>query len=79
MCVSCEEAPGCDHDRDACVASRGEYCDKCGHGSAAILSYTPGRRRAFSWFPTVHPRTRKPLKKADQARWANARAKHKPQ
>jgi len=79
MCVSCKETPGCDHTRDACAASRGEYCAKCGHGAAAILSYTPGRRRAFSWFPTVHPRTRKSLKKAAQARWANARAKHKPQ
>jgi hypothetical protein len=42
------------------------------------LSYTPGRRRAISWFPTVNPCKRKPLKKAAHARWANARAKHKP-
>jgi hypothetical protein len=50
MCVYCKEAPGCDHERDACAASLGEYCAKCGHGSAAILSYTPGRRWLFSWF-----------------------------
>ena len=36
MCVYCKEAPGCDHERDACAASRGEYCAQCGHGSAAI-------------------------------------------
>ncbi len=74
MCVSYNETPDCDHERDACAASRGEYCAKCGHGSAAVLSYTPGRRRAISCFPTLSPRKRKPLKKAAQARWANARA-----
>ena len=79
MCVYCKEAPGCDHERDACAASRGEYCAQCGHGSAAILSYTSGPRRAFSWFPPVNPRKRKPLKKAAHAPWANARAKNKPQ
>jgi hypothetical protein len=40
MCVYCKEVPGCDHERDACAASRGEYCAKCGHGSGAILWYT---------------------------------------
>ena len=48
MCVYFKEATGCDHKRDACAARRGEYCAKCGHGSAAVLSYTPGRRRAIS-------------------------------
>jgi hypothetical protein len=71
MCVSCKEAPGCDHDREACAVSRGAYRSRCGHGSAAVLSYTPGRRRAFSWLPTVNPRKRRPLNKAAQARWAN--------
>ncbi|MBF8283576.1 MAG: hypothetical protein HW378_2491 [Anaerolineales bacterium] len=77
MSVYCKEAPGCDHERDACAASRGERCVECGHGSAAILSYTPGPRWAFAWFPAVNPRKRKPLKKAAQARWTNARAKNK--
>jgi hypothetical protein len=58
MCVYCKDALGCDHERDACAASLGEYCAKCGHGSAAILSYTPGPRWAFSWFPPVNPRKR---------------------
>ena len=79
MCVYCKEAPGYDHERDACAASLGEYCATCGHGSAAILSYTPGPRYAFSWFPPVNPRTRKSLKKAAHARWTKARAKKKPQ
>jgi hypothetical protein len=79
MCVYCKGAPACDHERDACAASRGERCIQCGHGSAAFLSYTPGPRRPISWFPAVNPRKRKPLKKATQARWANAWAKHKPQ
>jgi hypothetical protein len=79
MCVYCKEAPACDHERDACAASRGEYCAQCGHGSAAILSYSPGPRRTFSWFPPVNPRTRKPLKKAAHAPWAKARANNKPQ
>jgi len=79
MCVYCKEAPSCDHEHDACAASRGEYCAKCGHGSAAVLSYTPGPRWAFSWFQTVNPRTRKPLKKGAHARWAKARANNKPQ
>jgi hypothetical protein len=48
MYVSCKGAPACDHERDACAASRGERCIECGHGSAAILSYTYtlGPRRA---------------------------------
>jgi hypothetical protein len=79
MCVYCKEVPACDHERDACAASRGERCIECGHNSAAILSHTSGPRWAFAWFPTVNPRKRKPLKKAPQARWANARAKDKPQ
>ena len=78
MCVYCKEAPGCDHERDACAASLGERCIACGHGSAATRSRTPGPRRAFSWFPTVTPRTRKPRKKAAHARGANARAQKKP-
>jgi hypothetical protein len=78
MCVYCKEAPGCDHERDACAASLGEYCAKCGHGSAAILSRTPGPRWAFSWFPTVNPRKRKPGKQAAHARGAIAWAKKKP-
>jgi hypothetical protein len=78
MCVYCKEAPGCDHERDACAASLGEYCPTCGHGSAAILSYAPGPRYAFSWYPPVNPRTRRPLKKAAHARLVKARAKHKP-
>jgi hypothetical protein len=79
MCVSCKEPAGCDHERDACAASLGENCATCGHGFAAILSYTPGPRYAFSSFPPVNPRTRKPLKKAAHARWAKARANNKPQ
>jgi hypothetical protein len=76
MCVYCKEAPGCDHERDACAASRGEYCAQCGHGSAAILSSST---RPFSWFPPVNPRTRKPPNKAAHARWAKGRANNKPQ
>jgi len=41
MCVYCKGAPACDHERDACAASRGEVCTKCGHRSAAIVSYEP--------------------------------------
>ena len=79
MCVYCKGAPACDHEREACAASRGERCIQCGHGSAAFVSYTPGPRRPISWFPAVNPRKRKLLKKATRARWANARAEHKPQ
>ena len=79
MCVYCKEAPACDRERDACAASRGEYCAQCRHGSAAILSYSPGPRRTFSWFPPVNPRPRKPLKKTAHARWAKGRANNKPQ
>ena len=78
MCVYCKEVPACDHERDACAASRGERCIECGHCSAAILSHTPGPRWAFAWFPTVNPRKRKPRKKAAHARGANAWAKKKP-
>jgi len=48
MCVYCQEAPTCDHERDACAASRGKRCIEYGHGSAAFLSYTP-RRGRFNW------------------------------
>jgi len=41
MCVYCKGAPECDHERDACATSRGEVCTKCGHRSAAIVSYKP--------------------------------------
>ena len=41
MCVYCKGAPACDHERDACATSRGEFCAKCGHRSAAIVSYKP--------------------------------------
>jgi len=74
MCVYCKGAPACDHERDVCAASRGERCVKCGHASAAFLSYTPGPRRPISWFPAVNPRKRKPLKKAAQAPRGKARS-----
>ncbi len=73
MCVYCKEAPACDHERDACSASQGERCVKCGHGSAAFLSYTPGLRRAGFWLPPGRSLTRKPLKTATQSRRANAK------
>ena len=41
MCVYCKGVPACDHERDACAASWGEVCTKCGHRSAAIVSYEP--------------------------------------
>jgi hypothetical protein len=48
MCVYCKESTACDHERDSCVASRGERCPECGHSSTAFLPYTPGRGR-FNW------------------------------
>jgi hypothetical protein len=75
MCVYRREAPGCDHERDARAASRGERCLECGHGSAAFLSYTPGPRRLISGFPTAHPRRRTQLKKATQASRVKAKSK----
>ena len=38
------------------------------------ISYTPGPRRPISWFPTVHPRRRKQLKKATQASRVKAKS-----
>jgi len=75
MCVYCKGAPACDHERDACTASRGERCIQCGHGSVAFLSYTPGPRRPISWFPAINPRKRKPLKKVTQAPRGKAKSK----
>jgi len=66
MCVYCKEAPACDHERDACAASRGEHCSECDHGSTAVPSYTPGRER-FNWPPGGHGPKRKPLTKSTQA------------
>ncbi len=75
MCVYCKGAPACDHERDACAASRGERCVKCAHGSAAILAYTYtlGPRRVSFWLPPGRSRTRTPLTTASQARPANAK------
>jgi hypothetical protein len=75
MCVYCKEAAACEHERDACAASRGERCIECGHGSAAFLSSTPGPRRPISWFPKVHPRRRKQLEKTAQASRVKAKSK----
>jgi len=36
MCVYCKGSPACDHERDSCEASRGDYCAKCDHDSAVI-------------------------------------------
>src|SRR5712692_5605063 len=48
MCVYCKEVPSCDHERDACAASRGECCGECGHTSSAFYKvtspYADGRR-----------------------------------
>jgi hypothetical protein len=62
MCVYCKDAPACDHERDACAASRGKRCTVCRHGSAAFLTYTPGRAR-FNWPPQGLWPKRQPLKK----------------
>jgi hypothetical protein len=67
MCVYCKGASECDHERDACEASRGERCFTCGHGSAAFLSYPPGPRRTMVWVPKANPRKRKPPTGAAQA------------
>jgi hypothetical protein len=75
MCVYCKGASECDHERDACEASRGERWLTCGHGSVAFLSYPPGPRPTLFWFPKAHPRTRKPLTAAAQAPRARANKK----
>jgi hypothetical protein len=75
MCVYCKGASQCDHERDACEASRGERCITCGHGSAAFLSYPPGPRLTMLLFPKAHPRTRKPLTEATQASRARTNKK----
>jgi len=62
MCVYCKEAPACDHERDACAASRGERCPECGHGSTAFLEYTPAPRK-FNWSQPAQWPMQKPRKK----------------
>ncbi len=57
MCVYCKGAPACEHERDACATSRGEFCAKCGHRSAAIVSYKP---RSGGLRPTWRVRRRPP-------------------
>jgi hypothetical protein len=75
MCVYCKEAPACDHERDACEASRGERCITCGHDSAAFLSYTPGPRRVSFWIPVRRSPKRKPFETSTQARRANVKGR----
>jgi len=60
MCVYCKEATVCDHERDACEASRGERCITCGHDSAAFL-HAPGPRRGSFWIPVGRSPKRKPF------------------
>ena len=67
MCVYCKETPACDHERDACAASRGERCIECGHGSTAFLTYTPVPGRFNSWPPSGQWPKRTLRKKATQA------------
>jgi hypothetical protein len=74
MCVYCKEAPACDHERDACEASRGERCIICGHDSAAFL-YTPGPRRVSFWIPVGRSPKRKPFETSTQARRANVKGR----
>ena len=62
MCVYCKGAPACDHERDACAASRGERCPECGHGSTAFPPYTPTPRN-FNWPQPGKWPTQKPGKK----------------
>ena len=62
MCVYCKGAPACDHERDACAASRGEVCTKCGHRSAAIVSYKPPPSGGLR--PTWRVRRRSPAQVA---------------
>jgi hypothetical protein len=52
MCVYYKGAPVCDHERDACAASRSDHCVECGHGSSAFLAYTPGQGRFNLWLPS---------------------------
>jgi len=75
MCVYCKGASECDHERDACEASRGERCIGCGHRSAAFLSYLRGPRPTMLWFPKANPRKQKPLTEAGQAPRARANKK----
>jgi hypothetical protein len=67
MCVYCKGTPACDHERDACAASRGGRCSTCGHDSSAFLPYTPALRRDAWWFKPKRQSERKSLKKATQA------------
>jgi hypothetical protein len=69
MCIYCQGAPECNHERDACAASRGEFCAKCGHRSAAILSY---KRPSGGVRPTWQVR-RKPPTKARPSRQSKAK------
>ena len=62
MCVYCQEDPSCEHERDSCAASRGEFCPECGHRTAVMKTYTPKPS-----FPMIQPgrsRKRKPAAKA---------------
>ncbi len=47
MCVYCKDSAECVHERDACAASRGDYCDACGHASSAIYR-VPSERPVFA-------------------------------
>ena len=58
MCVYCQEDPSCEHERDSCAASRGEFCPECRHRTAVMKTYTPKPS-----FPMIQPgrsRKRKP-------------------
>jgi hypothetical protein len=35
MCKVCKSAEKCEHPWSQCLASRGEHCATCGHGSRA--------------------------------------------
>ena len=44
MCVYCTEDSACEHERDACAASRGVNCVDCGHTSSALPWHPPAFR-----------------------------------
>jgi hypothetical protein len=65
MCVYCLEASACEHERDACAASRGEKCAECGHASVVVAWHPPafpGPGLRWSRPKPRAPRTRAPRK-----------------
>jgi hypothetical protein len=49
VCVYCKDVPACDHERDLCSASRGEYCRTCDHMSIVVVWPQPPSTGGRPW------------------------------